>query len=53
MNVQTRTKLYETIRAVLKNRSDHDIADHDQREVVVDELAESIESVFQIKLQPL
>jgi hypothetical protein len=26
MNVKTRTKLYETLRTVLKERSDHDIA---------------------------
>jgi len=51
MSVKTRTRLHETLRAVLTERSDHDIADHDQREVVLDDLVMALERDFTIKSQ--
>jgi len=43
VNVTLRTQLYVAVRAALVERSDHDIADKDQREVVVDEVMRHVE----------
>lgn len=41
-NTEMRTKLVEELRRVLTERSDHDIAEPDQREAVIDDLSTAI-----------
>ncbi len=48
MRVRTRVRLYEVIRAIIKHRSDHNLEDEKQREVVVDDLARTLEKEFSI-----